>query len=231
MALVCNGKISSYGTWRWGPDCGTKKAVEELMRALSALTHVEDENAHVEPTQRTMAATVQLAGNECEILVCVPVIGQWNETSLARDFETTHIHLTRPGGELTDELPSSSKRGNPEGVDDETQQRRRRLKFKCSCAHAPQGYGHLCVRVYLRACFCVVEHPVLRARGTLTVQLAKEAAVPPAHPPTCLSRGITAPRWTPCRETNSNKKREKLRVESSRERTTLCRNIRVNLHA
>ena len=37
VALVCNGKISGYGTWRWSPDCGKKETVEDRMRALSQL--------------------------------------------------------------------------------------------------------------------------------------------------------------------------------------------------
>ena len=58
--------------------------------------------AHVELTQRSKGVTAQLAENECGIPVfeCVPLIGQWKETSLARDFEATQMHWTNPGREL-----------------------------------------------------------------------------------------------------------------------------------
>ena len=97
----------------------------------------------------------------------------------------------------TDELPSSSKRGNPEEVDDESQQGRRRLKFTCSRAHSPQGHVHLCVCVCVSACVVLVRcgAPIfLHAVGTLHVQLARPAA---PHPPT-LRRACVPPEPPRC---------------------------------
>ena len=78
----------------------------------------------------------------------------------------------------TNELPSSSKRGNPEEFDDESQQRRRRLRFTCPRAHATRLRAHVC------ACLpvCVLVRcgtQFLRARRTRTVQLARPHAAPP----------------------------------------------------
>ena len=105
MALVCNGKISGYGTWRWSPDSGTKKTVEDRMRALSLVKHTLRTKrllgafcAHVELTQRTKGVTAQLAENECGIPVfeCVPLIGQWKETTLVKRLRGNTDALDEP---------------------------------------------------------------------------------------------------------------------------------------
>ena len=102
MALDCIGKIIGYGTWRWSPDCGKKETVEDRMRALSPETPVEDDKTLgcdlcTRGTNSTnKGVTVQLARNDCEIQVCVPLIGQWNKTTLAIDIETTQMHWKSP---------------------------------------------------------------------------------------------------------------------------------------
>ena len=58
-ALVCIGKISGYGTWRWSPDCDKKKTVEDRMRALSQLklTHRRPPSRLGRPRIRSLTAS------------------------------------------------------------------------------------------------------------------------------------------------------------------------------
>ena len=187
-------------SWRWtvtgrsavtAPGDGIqtvtrKETVEEHdLCFLSKLNPVEDEttpgcDVRTRGTNSTnKGVIVQLAENECEILVCVPLTRQRKQTSMARDFDTTQMHWTSQGRKPTQPSRQVHRNMKTKGVDDESQQGRRTLKFKCTRAHTPQGYVHLCVRANL--CVLVrVEHPVFARQRTRTVQLARPHA---PHPP------------------------------------------------
>ena len=71
--------------------------------------------ALAEATQRTKGVTVQLAQNEIEIRVRVPVSGQWKGDINGKSRRDDTDAVDEPEKRArTDELPSSSNRGNPE---------------------------------------------------------------------------------------------------------------------